>query len=344
MAALRWQTDAVTVDVYVDHSNRKSDGAAFINTALNETSPTSEIFRFNNIVRPVSNGLYGVGLGPITAALYVPPEGSYINYSGNELGNNQAGADVTSTGLTITWDINDSLRFKSITNYRDLDSFDARDEDMSPEPAAHITGINQSEQFTQEFQLSGTAMDDRLNWLVGLYHFQEESVDANPVIFPFFSVVSGAVVDNKSDAVFGQLTYDFTDQLSLTLGARYSDERFDSIVDDSVQYITELFNPACGGPCTTQPPPSTIDGNDVWGRRGGQPAYLPFPAPPQPGFANIQPNRVFETDKDDIEPYINLAYRWNDALMTYISYSEGFKGGGFTQRIPPGRDGAVIRS
>ena len=32
---------------------------------------------------------------------------------------------------------------------------------------------------------------------------------------------------------------------------------------------------------------------------------------------------------------INLAYRWNDGLMTYLTYSEGFKGGGFTQRIFP---------
>ena len=55
------------------------------------------------------------------------------------------------------------------------------------------------------------------------------------------------------------------------------------------------------------------------------------------GARNIQPNRVFEADKDDFEPYINLSYDWNDNFITYVSYSEGFKGGGFTQRIPPGR-------
>jgi iron complex outermembrane receptor protein len=32
---------------------------------------------------------------------------------------------------------------------------------------------------------------------------------------------------------------------------------------------------------------------------------------------------------------VNLSYRWNDSLMTYITYSEGFKSGGYTQRIFP---------
>ena len=34
----------------------------------------------------------------------------------------------------------------------------------------------------------------------------------------------------------------------------------------------------------------------------------------------------------------NLAYRWNDSLMTYLTYSEGFKSGGYTQRIFPPED------
>jgi iron complex outermembrane receptor protein len=41
------------------------------------------------------------------------------------------------------------------------------------------------------------------------------------------------------------------------------------------------------------------------------------------------------TTSKEWTPMVNLAYRWNDGLMTYISYSKGFKGGGFTQRIFP---------
>ena len=32
---------------------------------------------------------------------------------------------------------------------------------------------------------------------------------------------------------------------------------------------------------------------------------------------------------------VNLAYRWSDDAMTYLTYSEGFKSGGFTQRVFP---------
>ena len=35
---------------------------------------------------------------------------------------------------------------------------------------------------------------------------------------------------------------------------------------------------------------------------------------------------------------VNLSYRWTEDLMTYATYSEGFKSGGFTQRVFPPRD------
>lgn len=333
--ALRWQTDNLTVDAYVDHSNRKSDGYPNVVLAYNENPQQfTQVSNWNNNLVPTLNAIYGLGLGPITNALYAPPEESYVNYAGDYL---PSDADVTSTGLTITWDINDRLQFKSITNYRKLETIDGQDTDYTPEFVMNLTDLMDGSQFTQEFQLSGIAFDDRLNWMVGLYHFEEDTLNPNPVIFTTFGGVSGSLVQNNSDAAFGQLTYDLTDQLALTLGARYTDERLDSVVDDSIQYVTFVPVPPCGGPCATQPPPSDFGGYDIYARRGNIPGWLPFANPPNPGAFNIMANRTFEADTDDIEPYVNLAYNWNESLMTYVSYAEGFKGGGFTQRIPPGR-------
>src|SRR3546814_2109347 len=37
----------------------------------------------------------------------------------------------------------------------------------------------------------------------------------------------------------------------------------------------------------------------------------------------------------DLTPMVNLAYKAADGLLLYTSYSEGFKGGGFTHRTLP---------
>jgi iron complex outermembrane receptor protein len=40
---------------------------------------------------------------------------------------------------------------------------------------------------------------------------------------------------------------------------------------------------------------------------------------------------------DDLTPSANLAYRWTEDLLTYFSYAEGFKSGGYVQRVFPPR-------
>jgi iron complex outermembrane receptor protein len=38
---------------------------------------------------------------------------------------------------------------------------------------------------------------------------------------------------------------------------------------------------------------------------------------------------------EELTPSATVSYRWTDRVLTYASYSEGFKSGGFTQRIFP---------
>jgi iron complex outermembrane receptor protein len=42
-----------------------------------------------------------------------------------------------------------------------------------------------------------------------------------------------------------------------------------------------------------------------------------------------------EIDISETTPLVTLQYRFNDDLMSYITYSEGFKSGGFSQRVFP---------
>ena len=328
--ALRWVGDSVTADLAVDYSRRETDG---VPTVASEVRQAGQILQWNGMVAPV------VGL-PLWTSEFVPPPGTAVNYMSDYF---PAEADMTQSNLTVEWDITDNLTFKSITTYRNFEDFGGLDSDFTPMPIVINVDITESEQVTQEIQFSGVAADGKLDWLAGYFYFAEETLNLDAVHFPFFGIMSGSFVDNQSTALFGQFTYDISDRLSLTVGGRNSKERLDNIVDDRFQFIPELFNPNCVTDECVNKFPVTFAIESGFGpgfeevSRRRIPGYEPYPNPPHPGEFLLAPNGLTETDKDATEPYLNLAYRFTDALMGYVSYSEGFKGGGFTQRLPPGR-------
>ena len=302
--ALRWQTEQVTVDWATDYFEHGSVGPPVVLEGIFEEVPTSNSYAYNTLTAPL------LGL-PLVDDSYALGRDSFTNL-GTEWRGNQS-ADIVNTTLTVDWAITDNLSFNSITNFRSLESFDFRDGDATPGLIQNFEVLFDGEQFSQEFRLSGLSANDRLQWLVGLYYFEEDTAIIDIVDFPRFLITSGATVQNSSSALFGQFTYDLTDKASLTVGARSSDEELDSIVDDTNQHVRALLIPRAGG-------------------------FVPFPLPPAEGAIRILPNGVYEADESRTEPYVNFAYSWTDGLMGYISYSEGFKGGGFTQRIAPGND------
>ena len=98
------------------------------------------------------------------------------------------------------------------------------------------TGIPGGEQFrsetvTDELQLQGTAIDNRLNYTAGLFYsntIRNEEVPINiggDIINSPFGVADIAYDyrnREKSKAVFGQVSYKLTDQLTATVGGRYT--------------------------------------------------------------------------------------------------------------------------
>lgn len=131
-----------------------------------------------------------------------------------------------------------NVTFKSITGYAELDDdwrFDLGGglEFMPGDFRAVFdrTSAIEQDQFTQEVQLFGDAMDDRLSWILGGYYFTEESSQQFTDFF-FIQALGFAIplpltdytMQTDSYAVYGQATYDLTDRLSLITGLRYSDE------------------------------------------------------------------------------------------------------------------------
>jgi iron complex outermembrane recepter protein len=212
-------------------------------------------------------------------------------------GSNRSDSDIRGAALTVEAPVG-TLLFKSISAYRELDSVFDLDTDLSPVQIVNTANDYTQEQFSQEVQLSGEGLDDRLRWLFGLYYLGETGTDVNSLTTVLTSFRSGGDVDNDSYAAFGQLVYDVTERMSLTVGGRFTSE-------------TKRFAP-------DQVILST----------------LPIPLPFAPGD-RVLPLGDVEVGSDEFTPSASLSFQPADTLLTYVSYAKGFKSGGFTQRIFP---------
>ena len=206
--------------------------------------------------------------------------------------------DVYGVSATIDWAIGDNLDLKSITAFRDVDSAFAHDGDGTPYFLSWVRDeIYEQSQFSQELQLLGTSFEDRLNWIVGVFYFTEDGNNFNPVDFAAVDIESGGRFDHESKAIYAQGTYDITEQLHLTAGIRYTDDTKDFIVDPGIQTARPILAP---------------------------------PAPAS-GVVLIDPGTT-TLEADEWTPMVTISYDWNDQIMGYLSYSEGFKSGGVQQR------------
>jgi iron complex outermembrane receptor protein len=221
-------------------------------------------------------------------------------------------SDVLGLSADISYEINDNLTLRSITAWRDLDSEFARDGDHSPHRISQFQDTLEQTQFTQELQLLGTY--ERMNWIAGIYYFAEDGDNENTLDFTISNFRSGGEFDNKSMAAFAQLTYDFTDQLHLTVGGRYTDES-KKFHPDQVIYQNYY-----AGISQVLPPGHPLAALD---------------APFLQAGTRILPDLEKELEINEFTPMVNLSYDFADNIMAYAAYSEGFKSGGFTQRVFP---------
>ena len=224
-------------------------------------------------------------------------------------GNNYSIIDNFGFSLTFDVDFAGGASLKSITAIRDLDALFGQDQDGSPLQIIDPSFDTHQEQISQEIQIGGTAADDRLSWLAGLYYFQEDGDLTDFVTFPggLLQIFGENFFDNDAWAAFTHFNFALTDRWSLTLGARYTDEHkeFDGRQRDLNQLLIKLLVT----PPTSPPYP---DPNDV---------------------TRFYPLGVNVKDFTDTSVRAGAEYRFADNVMGYVSYSEGFKSGGWTTRL-----------
>jgi len=221
-------------------------------------------------------------------------------------GNNYARQRNYGLSATVDIDITDDITLKSITAYRNLRWNVGADLDGTPVIAFEPSILMKQHQFSQEFQLSGKAIDSRLNWLVGAYYFNEKAYEETDVLFPgaLQQIYAPNYLSTKSIAAFTHLNFALTDTLSFTAGARYTEER-------------KRFE---GG---------QADMNELLIKAGVPAVLFPDPNDLTRLYAVGQQRQKFH----NFSPRLGVEFKPVRDLMLYGSYSRGYKSGGWTSRV-----------
>lgn len=142
--------------------------------------------------------------------------------------------------MVLGWDT--SVGTLTLTSaYKDMEAEFFNDNDFTPFIIFHNNNDKFSqEQVSHELQFTGKAMDS-VSYVAGLYYFEESGRQTISLVapmlppagappaaptLPFFQEVHRDV-GNESTAVYGQINYDLTQTLHLTLGARYTENTKD---------------------------------------------------------------------------------------------------------------------
>jgi iron complex outermembrane receptor protein len=215
-------------------------------------------------------------------------------------GLNNPRQDIEAYGLAmnIAAELTDTLTLRSISAWRKDTSFTPIDFDALPAIDVDVPALYRNEQVSQEVQLLYEG--SRLKGLVGFYYLDAKASTAFDVLL--FTTVANlnayTAGDVRTDtwSVFGDFTYDFTDQLSLSLGGRYTVDKRNS----TILRQTKL-------------------GRSV--EFGGTPVILAT-------TSNFNGRARFT----DFNPRASLSFKPNTDNLFFASYSQGFKGGGFDPR------------
>ncbi|MGI9225875.1 MAG: TonB-dependent receptor [Woeseiaceae bacterium] len=207
--------------------------------------------------------------------------------------------DWDTNGITATFDValSDSLTLSSVTGFREYDSSFFFNTDGTEIEVTRSYFSYESDQFSQEFRLASTT-DSALSWMLGAYYMDEDKEGALGLgrnTHPSFGQVS-FIIPNTDEtealALFGEVSYQFNDLWSGTLGVRYSDEEKSDFTS-----VGAIF-----GDFTGLESPGTV---------------VEF-------FT-----RTETKSWDDVSPRIVLSYTPNPETLIYGSVTEGFKSGGW---------------
>lgn len=264
--------------------------------------------------------------GPVLSEFVIPENFEEETYQRSAIGTNDFETSVGSLDLEYTFD--NSVKLSSLTGFVKNEGFvDNFGFFPFPESFGKIERdhLYEDESFSQEFRLSGET--ESVFWQVGTYYYDasnEQGQSTGTWGLPFTRGGGNNIADEEGNndgetrfqdfadseteslAFFGQATWSVNDWLSVTAGVRHTevDKDFYALID--------------GEPHRRWFQEQDVDCTDV--------------ADPGPRFCEIERNE--SESWSNTSPLLTLSGAWEDvgpfnSLLTYATYSEGWKEGGF---------------
>ena len=296
---LMWTpSENLTARLMLDYTKADENGAALTNVALNPTSA----FPRNVSFLAGCPGMRTLGtpvpqIADPRCANDLMLGGPYVNNGETRVNSD---LDNRGIGLNLEYRLSDRWTLKSVSSYREIAWLGTRDADGTPFPILSTDYDVDGEQWSQELQ--AIFRGERLTAVSGLYYFDERSDDRAIVTFsPPGVLVSPPGYEPPS-----------TGNCDCNLVKNHSWAAF----THWTYRVTDALSVGAGARHTSD-------------TKGSLPNEYDFRTPE----VKWLPVRLYEKTFSKTTVSANVSYRWSEAALTYLSYSQGFKGGGWNSHF-----------
>lgn len=224
--------------------------------------------------------------------------------------------EATHWGVTasVDWDLNDAVLLRNILAYRDNETDQQIDFDSLPVPDLQSPFHTEDDQFTYELQALFSY--DAVEAVAGFYYIDADASNHFDVLLaqvgdliglPGLNAFTLGDVNTKSWSAFGDASFELTElfgwggenteSLELSVGGRYTNDK------RSARVLRETYI-------------------------GGHSPFFGGDGFPIATTSDFDDSETFT----DFSPRVSISWQPNTPHMFYLSWSEGFKGGGFDPR------------
>ncbi len=225
--------------------------------------------------------------------------------------------------LHLNYDLTPDVQLRSITAYREVDvqQYDNaggpnRPPVFQPNAPAGSSARNFSRyslsdlaqlQRSQEFQLVGSMFEDRFDYVIGAYYFNEKAYEeaATPSTLSYVGSNGDYVVRDPRTA-------------GILRGLRSIDRGSVAYAESTGLYVHTVYTP----PILDDKFHLTLGGRQTRDEKSGT-LYK---------VSNVARDFKFELSESRFDPVVTLAYDWSDAANVYATYSTGYRAGGANSR------------